>query len=178
MLVRVLFIMLLSVSVVACSSKDKNLGDSSGAVLSERDGVGYPDGSGFDGSSVGGVDGSVVPGSAQDFAINAGDRILFDTNSYSLNSEARMIAESQARWLNNYSSLNVTIEGHADERGTREYNLALGESRANAIKNYLVSLGVDPRRLNTISYGKEQPAVIGDGPSAWSQNRRGMTRIQ
>lgn len=181
MLVRVLFIMLLSVSVVACSSKDKNLGDSSGAVLSERDGMDYPDGTsvdGFDGASVGGVDGSVIPGSAEDFSVNAGERIFFDTDSHSLNSAARMTAEAQARWLNNYSGLNVTVEGHADERGTREYNLALGESRANSIKNYLVSLGVDPRRINTISYGKEQPAVMGDGPSAWAQNRRGVTRIQ
>lgn len=181
MLVRVLFMMLLSVSVVACSSSDKDLGDSQGAVLSERDGMDSGVGmgvEGFDSSSVAGVDGSVVPGSQADFVINAGDKVFFDTDSHSLNNEGRMSAEAQARWLNTYTGINITVEGHADERGTREYNLALGESRANSIKNYLVSLGVDPRRINTISYGKEQPAVLGDGPSAWSQNRRGVSVIQ
>lgn len=181
MLVRVLFMMLLSVSVVACSSNDKDLGDSEGAVLTERDGIDSGVGVGVDGydsSSVAGVDGSIIPGSQEDFVVNAGDRIFFDTDSSSLNNEGRMTAEAQARWLNTYTGLNVTVEGHADERGTREYNLALGESRANSIKNYLVSLGVDPRRVNTISYGKEQPAVVGDGPSAWAQNRRGVTNIQ
>lgn len=181
MLVRVLFMMLLSVSVTACSTSNKDLGDSDGAVLGERDVYGANGAEGteiYDGSSVAGVDGNTIPGSQEDFIVNAGERVLFDTNSHSVSGDARMTLDAQARWLNTYPGLNITIEGHADERGTREFNLALGERRANSVKNYLISMGVDPRRLTTISYGKEQPAAVGNDPSAWAQNRRGITRIQ
>lgn len=181
MLVRVLFMVLLSVSVVACSTSNKDLGDSNGAVLGEQEVYGADSGMGaevYDGSSVAGVDGSVIPGSQEDFVVNAGERVLFATDSHSVDAEARMTLDAQARWLNTYPGLNVSIEGHADERGTREYNLALGERRANSVKNYLISMGVDPRRLTTISYGKEQPAALGNNPSAWAQNRRAITRIQ
>lgn len=119
-----------------------------------------------------------TPGSEQDFVQNVGDRVFFDYDSYDLRPEARATLEGQARWLGQYSNLNITVEGHADERGTREYNLALGERRANAVRNYLVALGVDGSRINTISYGKERPAEVGSDDSSWARNRRGVTDIQ
>src|SRR5690606_21786769 len=105
------------------------------------------------------------------------DRVFFGYDQYDLTGEGRDILSRQATWLNQYPQTRVTIEGHADERGTREYNLALGERRANSVKNYLVSMGVDASRINTISYGKEQPAVVGANPGSWAQNRRGVTRV-
>jgi peptidoglycan-associated lipoprotein len=105
------------------------------------------------------------------------DLIYFETNQHDLTAQARGIVEGQARWLMSYPSLNVTIEGHADERGTREYNIALGDRRANAVRNYMVALGVESYRVNTISYGKEQPLVVGSDGSSWSQNRRARTRV-
>jgi len=119
-----------------------------------------------------------TPGSQEDLTAQAGDRVFFALDSSELDSEARATLEKQAAWLNQYANLNVTIEGHADERGTREYNLALGERRAQAVKNYLISLGISPSRVNTISYGKERPAVLGTGEEAWSRNRRGVTVVQ
>ena len=119
-----------------------------------------------------------VPGSAQDFITNVGDRVMFDTDKSDLSAGARGTLEKQAAWLKKYPALKITIEGHCDERGTREYNLALGERRANAVKNYLVALGIPAARVTTISYGKERPAVVGSTESAWSQNRRGVTVVQ
>jgi peptidoglycan-associated lipoprotein len=116
-------------------------------------------------------------GTQADLVANVGDRIFFGYDQYDLSGEARTILDRQAQWLNQYPNTRVTIEGHADERGTREYNLALGERRANAVKNYLVSAGVSASRLNTISYGKEQPAVVGSDAQSWAQNRRSVTRV-
>ncbi len=107
----------------------------------------------------------------------AGDRVFFAYDSSELTDEARATLQSQAEWLDYHSRARVTIEGHCDERGTREYNLALGERRANAVKSYLMALGVSSSRINTISYGKERPAVVGNGDSAWSQNRRGVMTV-
>lgn len=118
-----------------------------------------------------------APGTQADLVVNVGDRVFFTTDSYDINPEARATLDKQANWLAQYGDLRITVEGHADERGTREYNLALGERRANSVKNYLVALGVDPRRIETITYGKERPAVAGTGESAWSQNRRGVTKV-
>jgi peptidoglycan-associated lipoprotein len=115
------------------------------------------------------------PGSTQDFTINVGDRIFFDTDSSSIRQDARTTLDRQAQWLAQYSSYAITIEGHADERGTREYNLALGARRAAAMRDYLVSRGVPADRLRTISYGKERPVAVCDDISCWSQNRRGVT---
>lgn len=120
---------------------------------------------------------SIRPGSQEDLAVNVGDRVFFDYDSYSLSPEARGTLDRQGQWLKTYPSVTVTVEGHADERGTREYNLALGERRANAVKNYLVALGVTPSRVRTISYGKERPAVLGSNEAAWAQNRRGVTVV-
>lgn len=117
------------------------------------------------------------PGTQADLVANVGDRIFFGYDRFDLDPEARSVLDAQARWLEQYPTLSVTVEGHADERGTREYNLALGERRANSVKNYLVALGVSPARINTISYGKERPAVPGSDESAWAQNRRGVTKV-
>ncbi len=103
--------------------------------------------------------------------------VYFGYDRYDLSSDARSGLQAQAVWLQEHSSVKVTVEGHCDERGTREYNLALGDRRANSVKNYLVALGVDPSRIHTVSYGKERPAVTGTGESTWSQNRRGYTRV-
>lgn len=134
---------------------------------------------GADGSmgGAGGAGGNYAPGSAEELAQSVGDRVFFDTDSSTIDSEAQATLARQAAWLKQYGSVNVTLEGHCDERGTREYNLALGERRAAAAKKYLVGLGVDANRISTISYGKERPAVIGSDESAWSQNRRAVTVI-
>lgn len=118
-----------------------------------------------------------VPGSAEDFVVNVGDRVFFGFDKSDLTPEATATLDRQAAWLKQYPAVTVTVEGHADERGTREYNLALGERRATAVKNYLTAMGVDAARVNTISYGKERPAVVGSNEAAWTQNRRGVTVI-
>lgn len=117
-----------------------------------------------------------VPGSQADFVASvAADRIFFDTDKFDVDSEDQQILRSQAEWLSRYPSKRVTIEGHADERGTRDYNLALGERRANAAKNFLASLGIDPARISTISYGKERPEALGSDEESWARNRRAVT---
>jgi peptidoglycan-associated lipoprotein len=126
-------------------------------------------------SGNGSAGGPVTPGSAEDLTQNVGDRVFFAFDSSSLSSEAQQTLQRQAAWLKQYPNVSVTVEGHCDERGTREYNLALGERRANAAKKYLASEGIAASRISTISYGKERPAVIGDNEDAWSKNRRAVT---
>ena len=121
---------------------------------------------------------AAAPGSPQDFVTNIGDRVFFGTDRYDLTQEAQAELQKQATWLKTYPQYRFVIEGHCDERGTREYNLALGERRATAVKNYLVALGIDANRMQTISYGKERPAVLGDDEAAWAQNRRGVVVLQ
>lgn len=117
-----------------------------------------------------------VKGSQEDFLASvAADKIYFDTDKYDVDAQDQDVLRSQAQWLAANPAAKVTVEGHADERGTRDYNLALGERRANAAKNYLASLGVDPARITTISYGKERPAALGSDEAAWAQNRRAVT---
>ncbi len=117
-----------------------------------------------------------VPGSQEDFlATVSSDRVYFDTDRYNIDSADMATLQSQAQWLMQYPNVRVTIEGHADERGTRDYNLALGERRANSAKNYLVSLGIPATRITTVSYGKERPVAMGSNESAWAQNRRAVT---
>ena len=118
---------------------------------------------------------TVTPGTLQDFVQNVGDRVFFSYDRYDLTPEAQAILQKQAAWLKAYPQATVVVEGHCDERGTREYNLALGERRASSVANYLVALGIDANRIQTISYGKERPAVDGHDETAWSQNRRGVT---
>ena len=120
----------------------------------------------------------VRAGTVEDFVVNVGDRVLFSTDRFDLSGDARDVLRGQWQWLNQYPSVGVTIAGHADERGTREYNLALGERRATAVKNYLVALGIDSRRIRTISFGKERPVDARSVAEAWAKNRRGVTQIE
>ena len=130
---------------------------------------------GASGGSGGAV--AVEPGTIQDFIVNVGDRVFFDFDKSTLTPKAQETLNKQAAWLSRVTSATILIEGHCDERGTREYNLALGERRATAVKDYLISKGVAASRIKTISYGKERPAVLGSNEWAWSQNRRGVTTI-
>ena len=122
--------------------------------------------------------GAPIPGTQQDLVVNVGDRVFFGYDKYDLSPEARTSIEKQAQWLKTYPHINISVEGHCDERGTREYNLALGEKRATAVRNYLVALGIEASRLQTISYGKERPAVTGSDEASWAQNRRGVLVVQ
>ena len=117
------------------------------------------------------------PGSVEDFSLNVGDRVFFETDQSSLTSTARSTLQRQAAWLKTYPAVRVLIEGHADERGTREYNIALGARRASATRSYLISLGVSSKRIRVNSYGKERPVATCDNISCWSQNRRAVTSI-
>ena len=118
-----------------------------------------------------------TPGSHEDLVVNVGDRVFFDYDSNSLTDEGRDIVERLAAWLDSYGGVTITVAGHADERGTTEYNIALGDRRSNAVRDYLLALGISANRVDTISYGEERPAVSGDGEYAWSQNRRGVFSI-
>jgi peptidoglycan-associated lipoprotein len=123
---------------------------------------------------VGSVD-STAPGTPQDFAVNVGDVVHFEVDSSALTGEGQGILRRQAVWLNQYPQYTITVEGHADERGTREYNIALGARRAMAVKTYLAGQGVSAPRMRTISYGKERPVAVCDDISCWRQNRRAQT---
>ena len=120
---------------------------------------------------------NIIPGSAEDLRVNVGDTVHFGYDRYELRDEDRNILQRQASWLQKYAQVRVTVEGHCDERGTREYNLALGARRANAVKEYLVSLGVSSGRLETISYGKERPVCTQSSEDCYAQNRRGVTVV-
>ncbi len=119
--------------------------------------------------------GYAAPGSAQDFVVNVGDRVFFDSDSTELNASAQATLDKQSRWLQQYGRYAFTVEGHADERGTREYNFALGARRAEVTKDYLIARGISGGRIKTISYGKERPVAVCDDISCWSQNRRAVT---
>jgi peptidoglycan-associated lipoprotein len=119
----------------------------------------------------------VMPGSQEDLVVSVGDRVFFNFDKYDLTPESRKTLDRQAAWLKSNPSITFTLEGHADERGTREYNLALGERRANSAKDYLTAQGVNPARMKVISYGKERPVAVGSTNAAWAQNRRTVTRV-
>ena len=129
------------------------------------------DGSGF------GAGGAATPGSAQDFVVNVGDRVFFETDSTDLTSTATATLDKQAGWLQRYPRYSFTVEGHADERGTREYNYSLGARRAQTVRDYLASRGIQANRMRTISYGKERPVAVCNDISCWSQNRRSVTLL-
>ena len=116
-----------------------------------------------------------TPGSQQDFIVNVGDRVFFESDQTSLTPQSRATLDKQVQWLQQYSQYTFTIEGHADERGTREYNIALGARRAQTVREYLASRGINPQRMRTISYGKERPVAVCNDISCWSQNRRVVT---
>jgi peptidoglycan-associated lipoprotein len=119
--------------------------------------------------------GMATPGSQQDFVVNVGDRVFFETDSSELTPQSRATLDKQAQWLTNYNQYAFTVEGHADERGTREYNIALGARRAQTVRDYLTSRGIQTNRMRTISYGKERPVAVCNDISCWSQNRRVVT---
>ena len=158
--------------VAACATTPKDSADSSGSGSSS---------SGSDVSSEGTITettgSGIVSGSQEDLIVNVGDRVFFGYDSSDLDSDALELLQDQVAWLKQNSDVTVTIEGHCDERGTREYNLALGEKRAQSVKNYLIGLGINPDRVSTISYGKERPAVVGSNDGAWAQNRRSVTLV-
>lgn len=170
---RIFMIFAVMVLVSACSTDDEAMMEDQAPVVSEREGItDGPLGEIYDEALQG-----PAPGSQADLVVNVGDRVFFGYDRYDLTQESRTTLDNQAAWLNQFQDLSITVEGHCDERGTREYNLALGERRASAVKNYLVALGVDPMRITTISYGKERPAVPGSNATSWAQNRRGVTKV-
>ncbi|RIX98854.1 peptidoglycan-associated lipoprotein Pal [Aureimonas flava] len=163
---RIALALVAALALSACAKKNTGLPDNAAGL-----GLGGAGGMG----GMGGAGGSAAPGTSQDFTVNVGDRIFFDTDSSSIRADAQQTLSRQAQWLNQYRNYSITVEGHADERGTREYNLALGARRAAATRDYLASQGVSPNRMRTISYGKERPVAVCDDISCWSQNRRAVT---
>ena len=175
MIIKLLASALLVFFLAACSTtpKDTSVTSGSGSTASSSD-VSSSDTA----SSVETSDSeSIVPGSQEDLIVNVGDRVFFDYDSSELDSDAQELLQDQVAWLKQYSDVSVIVEGHCDERGTREYNLALGEKRAQSVKNYLINLGISSDRVSTISYGKERPAVVGSNDGAWAQNRRSVTIV-
>ncbi|MDH5488954.1 MAG: peptidoglycan-associated lipoprotein Pal [Rhodospirillaceae bacterium] len=130
------------------------------------------------GGGAGGAGGNYAPGSQEDLAVNVGDRVHYDFDKYELKQEARYTLQQQAAWLAANEGVTITIEGHADERGTREYNLALGERRAQAAADYLMVLGVSKSRISTVSYGKERPEDPASNETAWAKNRRAVSVVK
>ena len=168
MFYKILLTIFLAGFISACSTT-KDAADSAGSGSS-----GDFNTSTSDSEGEGGAD--IVPGSQEDLIVNVGDRVFFGYDSAELDADAQELLQDQVAWIKQHN-VSVTIEGHCDERGTREYNLALGEKRAQAVKNYLISLGVSSGKVSTISYGKERPAVVGSNDGAWSQNRRSVTIV-
>ncbi|MBX9618221.1 MAG: peptidoglycan-associated lipoprotein Pal [Hyphomicrobiales bacterium] len=121
--------------------------------------------------------GRATPGSSQDFVVNVGDRVFFTVDATDVTPEGRTTLDRQATWLRQYPRYTFTIEGHADERGTREYNIALGARRAASVRDYLISRGIEASRMRTISYGKERPVAVCNDDSCWNQNRRAVTAL-
>ena len=152
----IMIALIATLAIAGCASK-KNLPNNAGDL-------------GLNGGA-----GAATPGSTQDFTVNVGDRIFFDTDSSIIRADAQATLARQAQWLQQYPNYAITVEGHADERGTREYNIALGARRAAATRDYLSSQGVPAGRMKTISYGKERPVAVCDDISCWSQNRRAVT---
>ena len=163
MIYKILLSIFLTMFIAACSTKPKDAADTSG--------------SGTTSSTTSSVSSdSIEPGSQEDLIVNVGDRVFFDYNSSDLDEDAKELLQDQVAWMKQHD-VSITIEGHCDERGTREYNLALGEKRAQSVKNYLTQMGVSESKVSTISYGKERPAVVGSNDGAWSQNRRSVTTV-
>ena len=188
MIKKILFTALLAFFITACATTPKDTASTSGSGSSGTDsGASIVPSSGdaailddlintpLGGPSIGTQE-VIEPGSQEDLIVNVGDRVYFEYDSAELDADAQELLQHQAAWFKQHNILSITVEGHCDERGTREYNLALGEKRAQAVKNYLNGLVVLPT-INTISYGKERPAVIGSNDGAWSQNRRSVTKV-
>ena len=179
MFYKIILSLFLAAFIGACSTTPKDSADSSGSGSSGDFNTATTD----ETSTSKSVDtttsdfSGVISGTPEDFIVSVGDRVYFDYDSAELDSDAQELLQHQAAWLKQYNKTSIVIEGHCDERGTREYNLALGEKRAQAVKSYLNGLGIDISSISTISYGKERPAVIGSNDGAWSQNRRSVTIV-
>ena len=171
--VRLALIGLAAASLAACASRPKPAGPVAPTQPSQPTAPAYTPTPGPQSP----VDQGPLPGTVQDFVVNIGERIYFDTDSYDIRADAQPVLAAQAQWLNRYPAVKVRIEGNADERGTREYNLALGARRANAIREFLVGQGVAGARIETLSYGKEKPIDGGSGEESWAKNRNGRTAI-
>ena len=172
MIIKLLASALLVFFLAACSTTPKDTADSSGSgSTSTSSDVSSSAETGTTESA------SIEPGSQEDLIVNVGDRVFFNYDSAELDNDAQELLQDQVAWLKQYSDVSVIIEGHCDERGTREYNLALGEKRAQSVKNYLINLGISSDRVSTIYYGKERPAVVGSNDGAWAQNRRSVTIV-
>jgi len=154
--------------------------DDTGAVVTDGDIIVTDRASitGLDVQSVDTTSFGPTPGTQQDLVVNVGDRVFFDYDQHDLRAAARTVIEKQVQWLQANPNAQVTLEGHCDERGTREYNLALGEKRATSTRNYMIALGISPDRVSTISFGKERPAVVGADGASWAQNRRSVTVVE
>ena len=174
MIIKLLASALLVFFLAACSTTPKDTADSSGSGSTSTS---SDVSSGSSDESSSSESASIEPGSQEDLIVNVGDRVFFNYDSSELDSDAQELLQDQVAWLKQYSNVSVIIEGHCDERGTREYNLALGEKRAQSVKNYLINLGISADRVSTISYGKERPAVVGSNDGAWAQNRRSVTIV-
>ena len=172
MIIKLLASALLVFFLAACSTTPKDTADSSGSGSTSTS---------SDVSSSAETEttesASIEPGSQEDLIVNVGDRVFFNYDSAELDTDAQELLQDQVAWLKQYTDVSVIIEGHCDERGTREYNLALGEKRAQSVKNYIINLGISADRVSTISYGKERPAVVGSNDGAWAQNRRSVTIV-
>ena len=174
MIIKLLASALLVFFLAACSTTPKDTADSSGSGSTSTSSDVSSDSSDESSSS---ESASIEPGSQEDLIVNVGDRVFFNYDSAELDSDAQELLQDQVVWLKQFSDVSVIIEGHCDERGTREYNLALGEKRAQSVKNYLINLGISSDRVSTISYGKERPSVVGSNDGAWAQNRRSVTKV-
>jgi peptidoglycan-associated lipoprotein len=157
--------------LAGCSSTSDDMADAAGAgggagAAGMRGGVASSD-----------LPGQPIPGSQEELEVSVGDRVFFAYDSAVLSPIATQTLDRQGAWLQQYAEIVVTVEGHTDERGTREYNLALGDRRANAVKNYLVALGIEPSRILIISYGEERPADAANDESAWAKNRRAVSVV-
>ena len=180
MFYKILLAIFLAAFISACSTTPKDTAGASGSGSSSSDSSSDPSSgdadilSDLENTELGGQ--NVEPGSQEDLIVNVGDRVYFNYDSSELNSDAKELLQDQVAWIKQHNA-SITIEGHCDERGTREYNLALGEKRAQAVKNYMTSLGISSSQISTISFGKERPAVVGSNDGAWSQNRRSVTTV-
>ncbi|NDE91051.1 MAG: peptidoglycan-associated lipoprotein Pal [Alphaproteobacteria bacterium] len=170
---KVLSLMAALLLVSACESTPDG---SSGSANSSGSRMGGKNGAGIESGAL--KNPNAKPGSVEDFVDNVGDRVWFGFDSAEVNEEGRATLDKQAAWLNEYSSVSITVEGHCDERGTREYNLALGQKRASSVKKYLIAAGVPASRVETVSYGKERPEATGSSEETWAQNRRGVSVIK
>ena len=180
MFYRILFTLLLVSFVSACSTTSKDTADSSGSGSSGEFNTATATSEDETSTSIDTATSDfsgIIRGTQEDLIVSVGDRVFFDYDSAELDGDAKELLQAQAAWLKQYNKTSITVEGHCDERGTREYNLALGERRAQAVKNYLSGLGVGISNISTISYGKERPAVVGSHDAAWSQNRRSVTIV-